>query len=266
MELHTMAQSTHRLADASQKILIEIERRTQHRQAPVLIVFDGGSGAGKSTVAAMVGQKIHAVVVPLDDFFAAHIPDWQWKALSIAERATHVFDWQRLRAHALEPLLANRSATWYPFDFAAGLRPDGTYALSKQSVERPAALVIILDGAYSASPAVEDLIDLTVLVDVPVAERHKRLAQREDEQFLQRWHAVWDDVETYYFTEVRPEHHSTWLFPGSRVVGGQGAKQPLLPTAFAVRDRHEFATALCSAPSPAAELDCLAVSHDATPH
>ena len=112
-----MAQSTHRLADASQKILVEIARRTQQRQAPVLIVLDGGSGAGKSTVAAMVGQKIHAVVVPLDDFFAAHIPDWQWKALSIAERAKHVFDWQRLRNDALEPLLANRSATWYPFDF-----------------------------------------------------------------------------------------------------------------------------------------------------
>jgi uridine kinase len=200
-----MVQSTHRLAEAAQTILVEIQRRTQHRQAPVLIVLDGGSGAGKSTVAAMLGQNIHAVVVPLDDFFAVHIPDWQWKALSIAERAKHVFDWQRLRNDALEPLLANQSATWYPFDFAAGLRPDGTYALSTHSVERQPAPVIILDGAYSASPAVEDLIDLTVLVDVPVAERHKRLAQREDEPFLQRWHAVWDDVERYYFTEVRPE-------------------------------------------------------------
>jgi uridine kinase len=65
--------------------------------------------------------------------------------------------------------------------------------------------VIILDGAYSASPAIEDLLDLTVLVDVPVAERHRRLAQREDAQFLRRWHTVWDAVETYYFTEVRPK-------------------------------------------------------------
>jgi uridine kinase len=71
MELHTMAQSMHRLAEASQKILVEIERRTDHRRAPMLIALDGGSGAGKSTVAAMLGQNIHAVVVPLDDFFAA---------------------------------------------------------------------------------------------------------------------------------------------------------------------------------------------------
>src|SRR4051812_2425457 len=105
MERHTMAQSTHRLVDAAQTILIEIARCTPHRQAPVLIVLDGGSGAGKSTVAALLGQKCDTVVVPLDDFFAAHIPDWQWEAFSIPERAEHVFDWQRLRADALEPLL-----------------------------------------------------------------------------------------------------------------------------------------------------------------
>ena len=166
-----MAQSTHHLADAAQTILVAIERRTDHRQAPMLITLDGGSGAGKSTVATMLGQSIHAVVVPLDDFFAAHIPDWQWEAFSIPERAKYVFDWQRLRADALEPLLANQSARWYPFDFAAGLRPDGTYALSTHSVERQPARVIMLDGAYSASPQIADLVDLAVLIDVSVPER-----------------------------------------------------------------------------------------------
>jgi uridine kinase len=200
-----MAQSTHHLADAAQTILVELARRTQHRQAPVLVALDGGSGAGKSTVAARLEREIDAVVVPLDDFFAAQIPDWQWSAFAIPERAAHVFDWQRVRADALEPLLAKRSARWYPFDFAAGLRPDGTYALSTHSVERQPAPVIILDGAYSAGPQLADLVDLAVLVDVPVAERHKRLAQREGARFLQQWHAVWDDVEWYYFTQVRPK-------------------------------------------------------------
>jgi len=152
-----------------------------------------------------VGQNIHAVVLPLDDFFAAHIPDWQWEAFSIPERAEHVFDWQRVRNDALEPLLANQRARWYPFNFAAGLRPDGTYALSTHSVERQPAPVIMLDGAYSASPQLADLVDLAVLIDVAVPERHRRLAAREHGPFLQRWHAVWDAVETYYFTEVRPK-------------------------------------------------------------
>ena len=204
-EWDAMSQPIHSLADACQKILVEIERRTQQRQDPMLVALDGGSGAGKSTLAAMLERKIDAVVVPLDDFFAAHIADWAWEVRSITERARDVFDWQRLRADALEPLLAGGSAIWHPFDFAAGLRPDGTYALSEQTVERHPAAVIILEGAYSTSPEIADLIDLTVLVYVPVSERHKRLAEREDERFLQRWHAIWDEVEKYYFTEMRPK-------------------------------------------------------------
>jgi para-aminobenzoate synthetase len=192
------------VADACQTIRVAIHRRAQHRRAPLLVALDGGSGAGKSTLAARLEHEIAAVVVPLDDFFAAHIPDWEWDMRSVAERARDVFDWQRVRTDALEPLLAGRPAIWHPFDFAAGLRADGTYAVSEQAVERHPAPVIILEGAYSASPELAALVDLAVLVEVPASERHKRLAKREDQHFLQRWHARWDDVETYYFTEVRP--------------------------------------------------------------
>jgi uridine kinase len=200
-----MSQQIPALAEASQKILIEIERLAKNRSAPILIALDGGSGAGKSTLAAILAQETDAAVVPLDDFFAAHIPDREWEARSLEERARDVFDWRRLRVEALEPLLAGQPARWHPFDFAAGLRPDGTYTSSEQSVERQAAPVIILDGAYSSSPEIADLIDLTVLVDVPVTERHKRIAEREEETFLQRWHAIWDEVEAYYFTYVMPK-------------------------------------------------------------
>jgi uridine kinase len=205
MEIDEMPHQTPSLADACPKVVAAIERLTQNRHAPVLIALDGGSGAGKSTLAAMLARELTAVVVPLDDFFAANIPDWEWGARSIAERAMDVFDWQRLRAEALEPLCAGQNAEWHTFDFAAGLRPDGTYAMSEQLVERQSAPVIILDGAYAASPVLADLIDLAVLVDVPIAERHKRIAAREEEAFLQRWHAVWDEVEVYYFTDIRPK-------------------------------------------------------------
>ena len=204
-ELGDMSHQAPGMADACQRILVEIERLAQKRQSPLLVALDGGSGAAKSTLAAMLQQKIDAVVVPLDDFYAAHIPDWEWDARPIPDRARDVFDWQRLRADALEPLLAGKSARWHPFDFEAGLRPDGTYAMSEQFVERQSAPVIILEGAYSSSPQIADLIDLTVLVDVPVAERHKRIAGREDESFLRRWHELWDEVEEYYFDTVRPK-------------------------------------------------------------
>ena len=66
--------------------------------------------------------------------------------------------------------------------------------------------MIILEGAYTSNPELNDLIDLKVLIAVPVPERHKRLDDREgDKEFLQRWHIIWGAVEEYYFTEVMPK-------------------------------------------------------------
>jgi len=75
-----MSQPIRRLADACQKILVEIERRTQHRHAPVLVAVDCGSGAGKSTLAAMLGREIEAVVVPLRAALSA-VRAGQWHPL-----------------------------------------------------------------------------------------------------------------------------------------------------------------------------------------
>jgi uridine kinase len=170
----------------------------------MLVAIDGGSGSGKSTLAAAVAAELDAVIVPSDDFFAADITDAEWDAFSASERAANAIDWRRLRAEALEPLLAGRVATWQPFDFEAGTRPDGTYAMSAQVVTRRPASVIVLEGAYSGRPELADLIELDVLVDVPTEERHQRLASREEETFRDAWHARWDAAEDFYFAEVRP--------------------------------------------------------------
>jgi para-aminobenzoate synthetase len=204
--------------EACSQIVTAIHHLLQTRHPPIVVALDGGSGAGKSTLATRLAQETNLVIVSLDDFYAANIPDWEWETRPIPERARDVFDWQRLRTNALEPLLAGQPAKWYPFDFAAGLRPDGTYALCQQPVGKQPAPVIILEGAYAASPEIADLVDLTVLIDVPVIERHRRLAQREsDRQFLQRWHSLWDEVEDYYFSEVRPKSAFDLVVSGSNI-------------------------------------------------
>ena len=185
-------------------ILDTIHRVLREHQSPILVAIDGRSGAGKSTVAAILAAATHATVVPSDDFFAAEITSAQWEARSGPERARDAIDWRRLREEALEPLLAGRSVTWHPFDFAAGARPDGTYAISPELMRREPAPVIILDGAYSTRPELADLTALTILVEVPPAVRLKRLAGREAPDFLASWHARWDVAEDFYFAHVRP--------------------------------------------------------------
>lgn len=194
------------LTDAAALVVAEVRVRMGARQAgaPFLIAIDGGSGSGKSTLAALVAAELGAAVVPGDDFFAAEMTSAEWDALSPAERASAAIDWRRLRRDALEPLLAGKVARWHPFDFAAGSRPDGTYPMAADAVTLQQSPVIVLDGAYASRPELADLIDLSVVVDTPLHERHRRIAAREEKSFADAWHARWDAAEDHYFSNVRP--------------------------------------------------------------
>jgi para-aminobenzoate synthetase len=188
----------------AQEILTEIERIRNMSGRPVVVALDGGSGAGKSTLAEKLKCLTDIALVPLDDFYQTVIPESEWPRYTVEERLKRAFDWSRVRNQAFEPLRAGRPARWYAFDFTRGLGATGTYCLKKQVTEVAPVPTVILEGAYSASPPLRDLIDLAVLVDVPTKLRHSRTAAREDPEFLTRWHQIWDDVEAYYFEQVCP--------------------------------------------------------------
>src|SRR5207253_2463156 len=150
----------------------------------------------KSLVGSMVAVALDAALVRSDDFYASHISDAAWEGRSAREKVADVIDWRRLRAEALEPLLRGQPAVWHAFD-GERVRPDGTYPLRREPTRRGPADVIVLEGAYSSAPPLADLIDLSVLVDSPIDVRHRRLARREDREFLRAWHARWDEAEAY---------------------------------------------------------------------
>jgi uridine kinase len=199
-----MNDPTPELLAAAGAIIAEIRRLMVDRATPILLALDGGSGSGKSTLAALIAMELEAALVQSDDFFAAEIPDAGWDARTPEARAKDAIDWRRLRADALEPLLAGKPAKWHAFDFEAGILPNGSYAMRSDFEEREPRAVIVLDGAYSTRPELTDLMDCSVLVDVPVTVRHGRLAAREEKGFLDSWHARWDAAEEYYFRHVRP--------------------------------------------------------------
>jgi para-aminobenzoate synthetase len=200
-----MNDPTPELKLAAATIVAEIRRLMVNRNTPSLVALDGGSGSGKSTLALLIAEKLDAALIQGDDFFAAEISDAEWDAHTPEARAADAIDWRRLRAEALEPLLAGKSAKWHAFDFEAGVRPNGTYAMRTDFIEREPTALVVLDGAYSTRPELADLIDFSVLIDVPIDVRHERLAAREEKNFLDAWHARWDAAEEYYFTHVRPK-------------------------------------------------------------
>ena len=191
------------LVPACDQMLAWISDLVERMQPPIIIALDGGSGSGKSTLASMIADEIGAVVIPLDDFFAGSIPSSAWYEFSAEEKLFRVFEWERLRENVLFPLKNGLPAKWFAFDFESGLRPDGTYGLEHEPKMPMPADVILLEGAYSSSPELSDLVDYSVLLNVPVDVRHARLANRQDEEFSRGWHQLWDEVEELYFSRLK---------------------------------------------------------------
>ena len=167
-------------------------------QRPILVALDGRSGVGKTTLAADIARRHDGAVIVADDFYSG-ASDADWQRLPAPDRVARVIDWQRLRTEALEqPLLDGRTARWRPFDWQAG------QDTSNDLLEQQPVPMVVLDGAYSARPELADLIDIAVLLQLDDGTRRSRLIAREGARFMQRWHAIWDPAEDYYFTQVRP--------------------------------------------------------------
>ena len=173
---------------------------------PVVVAIDGGSGAGKTTLAAKLMSRANMALITLDDFYQTCIPEADWPHKTVEERLNGVFDWDRVRSTALEPLRSGKPGEWQAFDFVKGLNDRGTYDIGDEVTKVDPAPLILIEGAYSTSPHLRNLVDLTVLVSVPSQIRHDRAAQRErdSEDFLDSWHSIWGEVESLYFAQVCP--------------------------------------------------------------
>lgn len=167
-----------------------------------VLAIDGKSGAGKSTFSQKLAQNLSVIVVNCDDFYSGPPKkgdELSWNSLSVQKKYNQVIDYKKIKKQVLKPLLKNKTAAYYPFNFKKG------YGLSSKKIILKPQPVIILDGIYSARPELSSLVDLSVLVTYPEKPRRQRLLKREGKKFMSQWHQIWDKVEDYYFTKIKPK-------------------------------------------------------------
>ncbi len=165
---------------------------------PVIIALDGRSGAGKTTIANLIAEKLNGIVIGFDDFYPGGTNEY-WDSLNPGERMNQVIDWKRFTETVLRPLLDNQHVSWHPFDVVACAGP------ASFTEERDPAQLIILEGQYSNRPEIRHLIDYKVLVRAADNfTRRQRLIAREGPEFMADWHPRWDPVEEFYYNEISP--------------------------------------------------------------
>ncbi len=71
---------------------------------------------------------------------------------------------------------------------------------------------IVVDGIYSGRPELADVVDVSVLVETPAAERRRRLIARGHGN--DAWWPRWDAAENLYFATIRPASSYDLVVPG----------------------------------------------------
>jgi energy-coupling factor transporter ATP-binding protein EcfA2 len=146
-----------------------------------VLAVDGGAGAGKSTLAALLGAAIADSTVLRTDSF---LEGWH-------DQFTF---WPRMRA-VLADIAAGRPGRYDSFDSVLEA-PAGP-------ADVPVTGVLIVEGVSSIA-ACAGRISLSVFCDLPRAERERRWAQRDGMPVQPLWRR-WLDAEDEFFAAHPPD-------------------------------------------------------------
>jgi uridine kinase len=178
--------------------VITAAARWRSGRSQLVIAIDGHGGAGKSAIASLVAAATGAALVHTDDFFTP--------ARACAGPAiSSYYDWARLRAEALEPLRAGRTASLRRYDWARGTASDVAVRV------QPSCLIVV-EGVSSAAPALADLVHRAVFVDTPQPERLGRVRARVQPE---EWDDDWLAAEQAYFDLIRPRSSFDLIVSGA---------------------------------------------------
>lgn len=152
------------------------------KRSLVLAAIDGRGGAGKSTLAAALRDRLNASVVAIDDFYRV-MDDAARLDLSAEAGYMQYFDWQRLQSQVLASLRRNEPARYERFDWL-------TRQLGSTAQVSPLGVVLV-EGVGSFRPELRSFYDYSVYVQTPLDVCTKRLRARGDsEDWIERWNAA----------------------------------------------------------------------------
>lgn len=170
------------------------EACTRRSGATLFLAVDGCGASGKTCFAARCAAAVpELVVVHVDDFSGPRIPEW---------------DWARMQAQLIDPLLAGRPARYQRWDW------DSDRGAEWHDV--PPGRPIMIEGVSSRRRELRVPWALTIWVDAPRPVRLARALERDGPELLSRWLDDWMPSEDAYVAREDPVAHVDLVVDGTR--------------------------------------------------
>ena len=157
----------------------------------LILAIDGGSAAGKTSLAELLRQKYDCAVFHADDFFLR--PE-QRTAQRLSEPGGNM-DRERLKTEVLDSLKKGEVVSYSPFSCKS-------MSLMEPVTVLPNRLAVV-EGAYSLHPEIADTYGLKVFLDLDPQLQRKRILAREDAKKAEMFFARWIPMEQRYFEQMK---------------------------------------------------------------
>ena len=176
---------------------IETLRKTKEK---VYVAIDGGSAAGKTTLAALIQGVYDCNVFHLDNFF---LRPWQRTVQRLKEPGGNV-DYERFNDEVIAGLKSGRAFEYRAYDCR-------TQALGAPILASPRKLNII-EGAYSMHPALIGFYDLKIYIQIQKDAQSARIIKRNGKAGYKRFSEEWIPLEDMYFKETNTADMADLLY------------------------------------------------------
>jgi uridine kinase len=184
------------IPDEMVRAAISLIERSKKKGTRLLVAIDGGAGAGKSTLARAIRNRLGGVaILSTDDFFR---PLNEYPAASLPPEKLYdlYFPWQRMRDEALIPLRRGETARYQRYDWSSDRLLDWIIVEPEE--------IVLVEGVYSSRPELREMLDVAIFIDASRDERRRRVLARGPNQSSD-WMTPWMAAEDWYFDHIRPQ-------------------------------------------------------------
>ena len=194
------------IPDEMVRAAISLIERSKKKGTRLLVAIDGGAGAGKSTLAREIRNRLGGVaILSTDDFFR---PLNEYPAASLPPEKLYdlYFPWQRMRDEALIPLRRGETARYQRYDWSSDRLLDWIIVEPEE--------IVLVEGVYSSRPELRTMLDAAIIVEASRDERRRRVLARGPNQSSD-WMTPWMAAEDWYFDHIRPQDSAELILPSA---------------------------------------------------